>query len=136
MGSICFPSVLDFPGTGKLRKEVAKRKEKSKTERPYTPCLGDEAWLLGQEDAAGLTRDPGLSYLVSPAELDDAKPTSVSSPGNAVILSAGIALPALRHVESCAPMLGDWEWCAWEVLEGSPGNGNVKGRGGRRPGTT
>ena len=33
MGNICFLSLLDFPGTGKLRKEVAKRKEKSKTEK-------------------------------------------------------------------------------------------------------
>lgn len=40
MGSICFPSLLDFPGTGKLRKEVAKRKEKSKTEKDLThPAL-------------------------------------------------------------------------------------------------
>lgn len=83
--------------------------KKQNRERPYAPCLRDEAWLLGREDAAGLTPDPGLSYLASPAELDDAEPTSVSSPGNTIILSAGIALPALQHAESHASVPGDWE---------------------------
>lgn len=69
--------------------------------RPYTP-----AWLLGREDAAGFMPDLGLSPLASPAGLDDAEPTSESSPGNTVILSAGTALPTLQHTKSHAPVPG------------------------------
>lgn len=123
------------PGLSRDRKaEERSGKEEGKKqngERPYAPCLRNEAWLLGREDAAGLTPDPGLSYLASSAELDDAEPTSVSSPGNTVILSAGTALPALQHGESCALVPGDWEWCTSEVLEDLAATGNMKGRGGR-----
>lgn len=69
--------------------------------------------------------------MASSAELDDAEPTSVSSPGNTVILSAGTALPALQHGESCALVPGDWEWYTSEVLEDLAATGNMKGRGGR-----
>lgn len=69
-GQPLFPVI---PGLSRKAKERSCKEEgkKPSRERPYAPCLRDEAWLLGWEDAAGFTPD-----------LDDAEP----SPGNTVMM--------------------------------------------------
>lgn len=55
-GEHLFPVI---PGLSRKAKERSGEEEgkKPSTERPYAPCLRDEAWLLGWEDAAGFTPD-------------------------------------------------------------------------------